>query len=93
MSSQTLERYFRDPYNYIDTVGGVLSLWTLLYMANPIRSDFQDVLQALTGLLRWVKVIYFLRGFNSTAPLINMLQKIVAGMRSFLILLTVVLVA
>ena len=80
-------------YNHIDAVGGLFSLWALLCMTDCEHSSSEDVVQALAGLLRWMKVIYFLRGFGSTAPLINMLSKIVLGMRSFAVVLGVVLVA
>lgn len=86
------EHYFSDPYNYIDLVSGILSLLVLMYMGHSQQGANEDVLQALAGLLRWVKVIYYLRGFGSTAPLINMLQKIVVGMRSFVVVLVVVLI-
>ena len=87
------KRYFDDPYNYMDLISGLLSLWALQCMATSQQGRTEDVLQALAGLLRWMKVIYYLRGFGSTAPLINMLQKIALGMRSFAVVLGVVLVA
>ena len=86
------KQYFSDTYNFIDLVSGILSLLALMYMGTSQHSENEDVLRALAGLLRWVKVIYYLRGFGSTAPLINMLQKIVLGMRSFVAVLAVVLV-
>lgn len=91
---QYQDRYFADPYNYIDLISGALALWALVsLLSNGDEYRIEGALQALAGLLRWVKVIYFLRGFRSTAPLINMLQKIVLGMRSFAVVLAVVLIS
>ena len=75
-----------------------MALWALMLMRTHVvpgepQNGRRDVVQALAGLLRCFKVIYFMRGFEQTAPLINTLQKIVFGMRSFALVLGVVLIA
>ena len=85
--------YFTDLYNYIDITGGILGLGALISLRSDCHSEGEKVMQAFAGLLRGFKVIYYMRGFESTAPLINMLQKVVMGMRSFVAVLLVVIIA
>eukprot|EP01045_Picozoa_sp_COSAG04_P014443 COSAG04_NODE_1082_length_8397_cov_3.936009_1_plen_144_part_00 len=86
--------YFVDAYNWLDIVSGAIAILALAQMRTQEEQDeFSDVVQALAVLLRGTKVTYFLRGNPSTAPLINMLRKIVKDMWSFLVVLAIVLVA
>lgn len=93
--------YVKDFWNVIDLLSSVLSFMsmviTLVYWMTT-ETDYErlrtlDVIQAHALLIGWLKVLYFLRGLDTTSFIVNMLLKIGRDMISFLIVLFVVLVA
>eukprot|EP01045_Picozoa_sp_COSAG04_P015874 COSAG04_NODE_1287_length_7366_cov_18.273153_3_plen_1522_part_00 len=59
----------------------------------PIEMDTVHEIQAVAGLMGWLKAVYFLRGFDTTAPIVRMLGEILKDMVPFLVVLAFILVA
>ena len=55
--------------------------------------ELNRTVQAIAGLLGWLKIIYFMRGFDSTAFVVNMLFQIITDMVPFVIVLSLILIA
>eukprot|EP01045_Picozoa_sp_COSAG04_P007086 COSAG04_NODE_361_length_15860_cov_18.114904_10_plen_1886_part_00 len=49
--------------------------------------------RAVAGLAGWMKLMYFLRGFDTTGWLVDMLFQIFKDMKSFIIILAIILIA
>ena len=57
-----------------------------------VSAEWVSAIQATAGLFGWLKVIYFMRGYDSTAFLVSMLGQIVRDMIPFVEVLVLVLI-
>lgn len=93
--------YFASFWNLLDMTAALATFASLVFtFANWITKEDEavrlrslDAVQAHALLLGWIKVLYFLRGLDTTSFLVNMLKMIIVDMAPFLIVLAVVLVA
>lgn len=87
-----IKRYF-DFWNVLDTVALVLTTAALATMLS--NSGWSNValriIHASAMFFCWLKLLFFLRGWGRTAPLIKMLGNIVVDMYSFVIVLLIIL--
>ena len=62
---------------------------------NLIETDvkIEKTIESVTSLFMWIKLLYFLRIFKNTGYLIGMIQQVVLDMRSFLLILFIVIAA
>ncbi|KAG5189053.1 Ion transport protein-domain-containing protein, partial [Tribonema minus] len=89
---EQIQEYFTDPWNLLD-----LSAYALLFIGvaaqvSTRKSLLADCTNSIVALLLWFKLLYFMRPFRSTGPLINTIFEIMADMRTFLVILLVVVV-
>jgi Ion transport protein len=87
-----IAEYFTDPWNLLD-----VAAYTLLFVgvgAQIVTRNalLADCTNAVVALLLWFKVLYFLRPFKGTGPLINTIFECGADMRTFLMVLIVVVI-
>jgi hypothetical protein len=85
--------YAKDPWNWLDLSGAVLATWALgLQLIESesnqdelIQAQNLDMIQALSGFFRWLKIVYFMRGMPQTAHLVRTLIRIVFNMKWFVL--------
>ena len=94
--------YMTDFWNAVDVSAEVLTLVAVMHIGNTdIWCAYREyecmstarAWQASALLLTWYKILYFMRGFEYTAFVVNMLNQIVVDMGNFLIVLFIILVA
>eukprot|EP01043_Picozoa_sp_COSAG02_P087539 COSAG02_NODE_24800_length_677_cov_1.115917_1_plen_210_part_10 len=93
--------YFKTFWNLLDLTAALATFASLVFtFANWITKEDEavrlrslDAVQAHALLLGWIKVLYFLRGLDTTSFLVHMLKMIIVDMAPFLIVLAIVLVA
>ena len=80
-------------WNVLDTVSVLLTTVALATMHTDPGwgSVALRIVHASAMFARWLKLIFFLRGWGRTAPLIKMLGNIVVDMTSFVIVLIIIL--
>jgi WD40 repeat protein len=108
LANEGASEYLGDPFNIIDVLMCVLTIYALCQMGiyavwedgpiswHPMSDDDRlvlDMFQAQSLLFCWLKLLYFMRGLDETAFLINMLVRIAADMKMFVLVLVVVLFA
>jgi hypothetical protein len=98
------KKYFTGSMRYVNQLGLASVLLTtiaLVLMRDQTPGTWLDTAlspSALRGIHatalfgRWLKLLFFMRGLDSTAPLIKLLINIVIEMKSFMVLLIVILV-
>ncbi len=89
--------YFRDYWNYID-VFPIFLVITVVSLKLRIFFDYNDIyedntfiytIHSLASLGMWLKLIFFLRLFESTGHLISTLLSVFFDMKVFLLLLSI----
>ncbi len=93
--------YFKSVWNLLDLTAALITFASIgLSFVNWARHTADDdslrtldVIQAHALLFGWIKVLYYLRGLDTTSFLVNMLKMIIVDMAPFLIVLVVVLLA
>jgi len=95
------KKYFAAPGNQLGLASVLLTTIALVLMRDQTPGTWLDTAlspSALRGIHatalfgRWLKLLFFMRGLDSTAPLIKLLINIVIEMKSFMVLLIVILV-
>lgn len=85
--------YFKEPWNYIDLIPPIIIFIIAIINFIGINTDWESALKSLGSLLMWLKLLYFCRIYKSTGYLIRMIVKVVFGMRVFLLVLLITILA
>eukprot|EP00347_Sterkiella_histriomuscorum_P021861 403332513 len=96
MISAGLKDYLSSPWNYIDLTPPIIILSQAVLTFINRDGDFERILQtiqSLSSLLLWMKLLYFFRINKSTGYLIRMIAKVIVGIKTFLGVLLITIVA
>lgn len=85
--------YFRDPWNYIDLTPPVIVLVIAFINIFGIDTLWEATFKSCGSLLMWLKLLYFCRVNKHTGYLIRMIVKVLYGMRTFLSVLLITILA
>jgi hypothetical protein len=88
-------------YHLLPTVD--VGAYTLLYagvilqatVGNPALPELNsaaNIINSMAAVLLWFNLLYYLRPYQSTGPLVMMILEIIADMRTFLVILAIVVV-
>jgi len=81
--------YLRSMWNVIDLTTLILTLVIIIMDFADTKATTLRTVSSVAIVLLWMKFFYFLRIFDSTAPLIRMIVEITADIRPFLLVLVV----
>jgi len=92
-SKQEVWAFFRDWWNYVESIGMALVLWTTTLLSEElVESTYLPIIFALTIGLLWIKMIGFLKNINmQLSTFILAVVEILKDMRWFLLVMTVVI--
>ena len=79
-------------WNWLDSASIAATLCWLGYNSWD-HGKHTQAFEGVAILLGWMKMLYFLRGFETTAFVVNMLSEIAVDMLPFLIVLLVIMAA
>lgn len=85
--------YFKEPWNYIDLTPPLIVLNIFLINVFNVVTYWESTLKSIGSLLMWLKLLYFCRVNKHTGYFIRMIVKIVFGMRTFLSVLLITILA
>ena len=91
-----MEDYFSSIWNYTDFLPPLMIITIVSYKLAYIYSNFIPISQfiitveAVCGILMWLKLLYFLRIFKTTGYLVRMVTDVLWGMKTFLLILFIV---
>ena len=90
--------YVLSVWNYIDLIGPAGVVFTcvlaiLEYRGNTVKIELMAIVQSITTLFMWMKLLYFMRIFRHTGYLIRMLIEVLGDMSTFLLVLLITLTA
>ncbi|MDA8539139.1 ion transporter, partial [bacterium] len=91
-------KYFTSFWNQIGLASVLLTVVALALMQGQTEGSWTSLSSGTLRVIhtsalfsRWLKLLFFMRGLDSTAPLIKLLSNIMREMQSFLVLLLVLL--
>ncbi|GMH90359.1 hypothetical protein TL16_g11745 [Triparma laevis f. inornata] len=88
------KNWFGDYWNYIDVAATSGTIFVFAYYFNYGRSQVFNNLTALVSLFNWMKVLGFAKSFSQPiATFVLMINQIILDLRSFMLVLMVVLAA
>lgn len=85
--------YFKEPWNYIDLTPPIIVFAIAVINAGEIETPYESTLKSIGSLLMWLKLLYFCRINKTTGYLIRMIVKVIFGMRTFLMVLLITILA
>jgi len=87
--------YLMSFWNYIDILPpiGLYFSFFLFFVHIPGNEVMEREVQAITTFFMWLKVLYFMRIFQSFGYLIRMISTVIVDMRHFLLVLFIGVVA
>lgn len=85
--------YLTSLWNYLDFVPPILITMIIIQDFLRIKYEVQHSIHAISCLLMWFKLLYFLRIFKETGYLIRMIIEVIKDMQVFFIVLVIVLCA
>jgi hypothetical protein len=71
---------------------GVILQATVGNAALPEQNSAAHIINSMAAVLLWFNLLYYLRPYQSTGPLVMMIFEIIADMRTFLVILAIVVV-
>lgn len=90
--------YFTDPWNIIDSTNILLNLLTIILLninvwsdSIIINSDLVRAMGAVGCFVMWVKVFYWMRLFNGTAPFVTLIIATLRDIRVFMVMLFIII--
>jgi hypothetical protein len=86
-------KYMLEAWNYIDLVPPVIVLLITFVNMSGIETSWEKTAKSIGSLAMWLKLLYFFRVNKSTGYLIRMIAKVVYGMRTFLMVLAITILA
>jgi len=90
---QGIALYFRSPWNFLDIIGLAFNLITAFMDFTNTNPRIQRPFFAVAVLLLWIRNQYYLRTFRSIGYLTSTIIKVVADMWSFVVIMTVTILA
>ena len=91
-------KYFSKTWNQLGIASVLITVLALVLMQGQTAGSLTAVSPAALRTIhtaalfsRWLKLLLFMRGLDSTAPLVKLLSNIVQEMKSFMVLLLVIL--
>jgi peptidoglycan hydrolase CwlO-like protein len=93
-----LSEWLRDFWNALDITAYTLTLIAVLKQAtaadtsHPELDTTANIINATAAVLLWFKLLHFMRPYQSTGPLVMMIFEIIADIRTFLLILAIVVV-
>jgi hypothetical protein len=85
--------YLKDPWNYIDFTPPIVVMIILLINILRWETPLEKALKSIGSLFMWLKLLYFMRINKKTGSLIRMIFKVMAGIKTFLQVLFITIVA
>ncbi|TNV87078.1 hypothetical protein FGO68_gene14100 [Halteria grandinella] len=92
ISSVGASSYFKDPWNYIDFPPPLIVI-TIAIVSFAGIDSWEAPFKSVGSLFMWLKLLYFLRLYDSTGYLIRMIVKVIFRMKTFLLLLLITITA
>ena len=90
-------QYFYSVWNYIDFIPPVgIIVIAIIAFSEDIESNDTKAIRTIMSVITffmWFKVLFFLRLFKPTGYLIRMIVLVIVDMKSFLLVLTITIVA
>jgi hypothetical protein len=71
---------------------GVILQATVGNAALPEKNSAANIINSMAAVLLWFNLLYYLRPYQSTGPLVMMIFEIIADMRTLLVILAIVVV-
>jgi hypothetical protein len=82
--------YFGDVWNIVDLTSYSFNIvGVMVRLLNEKDTNLSSIAFAVSSLLMWLKILYFLRAFKSTGPLVSMILQILFESRFFLLILCI----
>jgi hypothetical protein len=85
--------YFKDLWNYIDFTPPLVVMIIAFINVFAIQTKWESIFKSIGSLFMWLKLLYFLRIFKRTGYQIRMISKVLLGMKTFLLVLFVTILA
>ena len=89
--------YLKSPWNYIDIIPPCMNIAVITTnIANEyiaLEATTLHVILAVACFFMWMKLLYFLRIFESTGYLISMIIEVISDMKTFFLILAITIVA
>jgi len=76
-------QYFRSFWSMLDISSFGLNIALIVCDLKHIDPDYVRPIAAVTVLMMWCKLFYYLKLFRQTAPLVRMIMQIVSDMKTF----------
>lgn len=87
-----IEIYTDDIWNGVDACVIVFSLiGTITRMVNRSDNDFSVIILSIASIFVWFKLLYYMRAYHSSGPLIAMVISIAYDIRYYILILFIVL--
>lgn len=84
--------YFADVWNIVDLTSYSFNiLGVVIRLLNEKDTNLSKIAFAVSSVLMWLKLLYYLRAFKSTGPLVSMILQILFESRFFLFILCIAL--
>jgi Ion transport protein len=89
-------KWLLDFWNVLDITAYTLTLIAVLKQAtaadttHPALNTTANIINATAAVLLWFKLLHFMRPYQSTGPLVMMIFEIIADIRTFLLILAIV---
>ena len=84
--------YFGDVWNTVDLTSYTFnSIGVIIRLTTEKDTNFSKIAFAISSLFMWLKLLYYLRAFRSTGPLVSMILQILFESRYFLSILCIAL--
>jgi hypothetical protein len=93
MGLQGVGTYLKSPWNYLDTVPPLVIAFSLLSEYIISFPEYERPINAICGLLTWLKFLYFFRIYKQTGHFITMLTQVLTDMKVFMSVFTITLLA
>eukprot|EP00953_Heterococcus_sp_UTEX-ZZ885_P001374 1258-Heterococcus_DN1.PRE.1 len=93
-----VSEWLLDFWNVLDVTAYTLTLIAVLKQAtatdttHPELNTTANIINATAAVLLWFKLLHFMRPYQSTGPLVMMIFEIIADIRTFLLILAIVVV-
>jgi hypothetical protein len=85
--------YFSSPWNYLDVLPATLIILTLVTSYFITFPEYERPINAIVGMMLWLKFLYFLRIFRETGHFITMILAVLSDMKVFMAVYFVVIIA
>ena len=82
--------YFADVWNIVDLTSYSFNIvGVAIRLLNEKDTNFSKIAFAVSSVLMWLKLLYYMRAFKSTGPLVSMILQILLESRYFLLILCI----